>query len=232
MPLAEIKRFGEIGNGSLSPDDDDLTNCSSTAADISAVDLGFNESCLSGQSSIEVKQISPSSLELQVLNLTENINILKNKSEELQGMLALKDSRIAELEITLTSDKFPKEESIFTKGLLDENFKEVESELESLFRQKVEYLVIEKMVEDLKVASAFKLLETQETMSGSQMQVEENRADKLEKICDDSLGVEETFMVQRRLCKQTFCLFLQFMLLILVFWFAQSVPNSRVVVPT
>lgn len=229
MSLAEINKFGEIGNGSLSPDDDDLTNCSSAAAD-----LGFHESCLSGQSSVEVKQISPSSLELQILSLTENIKILKSKSEELQGMLALKESRIAELEIAFTGDKSPKEESTFTKGLLDENFKEVESELESLYRQKVEYLVIEKMVQDLKVALALKLLEKQETMVGNQVRVDENRADKLEKFYDDSLGVEETFMVQKRLCKQTFCLFLQFMLLmlILVFWFAQSVPNSRVVVPT
>ena len=223
--LAEIKKFGEIGNKPLS-------TCG-----------------LSGVQGI--KQIASSFLELQVLSLTENVNILESKSEELDAMLALKDSRIAELETVLSGGKFLKEKSAFTIGLSEENFEEVKSELESLFRQKieaeVEYLAIVKIKQNLKAASAFMSLGKHETLSGNQVLVPnklgeagdsdpmlKNQADRLEKYCGDILGAEETFMIQKRVCKLTFCLLLQFTLLILVFWLlvSQLLPNSRLFVPT
>ena len=251
--LAEVQKFKEIEIEVVSPDDDSA-KCSSASAGIAAIDLGLHKSSLSGQSGAEeVKQIATSSLELQVLSLTQNVNILESKLEGLQGMLALKDSRIAELESALSSGKSPKEESASTVGFSEEKCKEVECELESLFKQKieaeVEYLAITKVMQNLKAGASFELtlLEEQEKLSENQAQVlnevveAENKAsvlkkkaEELEKYCDASLVVEESFVLQKRVCKVTFCLFVQFMLLVLFFWLfvSQLSFNSEVVVPT
>ncbi|XP_061339390.1 WPP domain-interacting protein 2-like [Gastrolobium bilobum] len=248
----EVQKFREIGIEVVSLDDN---SCSTASAGINAVDLGLNMSCLSGQSGEEeFKQTASSSLELQVLSLTRSVNILESKLEELQGIHTLKDSRIAELETALSSGKFPKEESASTiDGSLEEKCKEVESELEGFFRQKIEAeiecLAITKVMQNLKVGAGFQLtlLEEQEKLSENQAQVLDklveaeskasvlkDKAEELEKYCGDSLVVEESFVLQKRVFKVTFCLFVQFMLLILFFWLfvSQLSLNSGVVVPT
>ncbi|TKY49889.1 WPP domain-interacting protein 1 [Spatholobus suberectus] len=214
----ELQKFREIGIEAISPDDDSA-NCSSASAGITNFDLGLNKSSQSGQSGAEeIKQTGSSSLDPQVLSLTQNINILESKLEELQGVLALKDSRIAELETSLSSVKFSREESTSTVGLSDENCQGVEFELEGLFRLKieaeVEYLTISKVMQNLKDGAGFQLtlLEEQEKLSESQAQVLDklvdaeskasvlkNKAEELEKYCGDNLVVEESFVLQRRL---------------------------------
>jgi len=72
----------------------------------------------------------------------------------------------------LSSGKFPKEESANTLG-----YKEVEYEIEDLFRQKVEaeveYLAITKVMQNLKVGAdlQFTSSEEQEKLSENQAQV-------------------------------------------------------------
>ncbi|KAE9593972.1 hypothetical protein Lal_00031611 [Lupinus albus] len=179
MPtIAEILKFREIGIEVVSPYDDSL------------YDLGLYNSCISGQSGAEeVKQSASSSLEFQASSMTQNVNILENKVDELQGMLALKDSWIYELE----------------------KCNEVESELEGLFRQKieaeVEYLAITMVMKNLKVGAAFEVtfLEEQEQLSENRAQVLnkvieaeskasvlKNKAEELDKYCDDSKVVEKS----------------------------------------
>lgn len=244
--LAEVQKFREIGIEVVSQDDDSA-KCSSASAGITAVDLN---ACLSGHSGAEeIKQDASNSLEFQVLSLTQNVHNLKSKLDGLQSMLALKDSRIVELETAMSSGKSPKEESASTVGLSEE----VEFELEGLFRQKieaeVEYLAISKLMRSLKVGTDLQLtiLEEQEKLSENQEQVLnkvanaeskasvlKNKVEELEEYRGDSLVVEESFMLQRRVCKVTFYLFLQFIMLSLFFWFllSQLSLNSGDVVPT
>ncbi|KAE9598359.1 hypothetical protein Lal_00004214 [Lupinus albus] len=227
----EVLKFRDIGIEVVSPDDDS-TKCSSASAGIAAVDLGLHNSCLSGHSGAEeTKQAASSSMGIQALSVKQNISILENKLEELQGMLALKDSRIAELE----------------------KYKEVESELEGLFRQKieaeVEYLAITKVMKNMKAGADFqlKLLEKQEKLSESQAEVLnkvieteskasvlKKKAEELEKYSDDSEVVKKSLELQKGVCKVTFYLFLQIMLLIFFFWLfiSQLSLNSGMVVPT
>lgn len=232
MFLAEIKKIREIGNESFSPDDSTMFRSAAEASvvETSSADLRFHDSCSSSHSRI---QISSSFMKLQVLHLTEKLYILERQLEELQGELALKDSRIAELELALICEEIPKEESTSTICLLDQKFKELESELESLFRQKIEaevkYLTIKNMMQKLKVASS--LIEKQETMHDSEVQV----LNKVEVAGnEDPNRTEEPFMIQRRLCKLTCYFFFQLiMLLMLVLWLVSKlVPNSEGVVPT
>lgn len=250
----ELQKFREIEvEAAISPDDDSA-KCSSASAGITTFDVGHNKSSQSVQSGAEeIKQTASSSLDPQVLSLTQNINILESKLEELQGELALKDSRIAELETSLSSGKISREESASTAGLSDEKCKGVESELEALFMLKieaeVEYLAISKVMQNLKDGARLQqtLLEEQEKLSESQAQVLDkvvdaeskasvlkNKAEELEKYCGDSVVVEESFVLQRRVCKVTFYLFIQFMFLVLFFWLfmSQLSPNSGMVVPT
>jgi hypothetical protein len=105
------------------------------------------------------------------------------------------------------------------------------------------------VMQNLKVGAdlQFTLLEEQEKLSENQAQVLnkiidaeskasvlKNKAEELEKYCGDSLVIEESFLLQKRVCKVSFYLFLQFMMLILFFWFlvSQLSQNSGVVVPT
>jgi chromosome segregation ATPase len=145
MSLAEIDKFWLIGNGSFLPDGDDSTSSRREDAEANFVDLRFHDSCSCNHSG---KQISSSSVEHQVVSLTEKIKKLESKLEELQGVIAIKNSRIAELETAFTGGEFAKEKSAYNIGFLDEKFKELKSELESFFRKKIEteikYLTIKK----------------------------------------------------------------------------------------
>ncbi|KAG5034683.1 hypothetical protein GLYMA_04G113700v4 [Glycine max] len=248
----ELQKFREIGIEAISPDDDSA-KCSSVSAG-TTIDLGLNKSSQSGQSGAEeIRQTASSSSDPQVLSLTQNINILESKLEDLQGVLALKDSRIAELEASLSSVKISREESASTIDLSEKKCEGVESELEGLFKLRieaeVEYLAISKVMQNMKGGAGIQqtLLEEQEKLSENQAQILDkvvdaeskasvlkNKTEELEKYCGDSVVVEESFVLQRRVCKMSFYLFIQFMFLVLIFWLymSQLSHNSGMVVPT
>jgi chromosome segregation ATPase len=171
------------------------------------------------------------------VSLTEKIKKLESKLEELQGVIAIKNSRIAELETTFTGGEFAEEESACNIGFLDEKFKELKSELERFFQQKIEteikYLTIKKMMQNLKVASA--LAEKQKTMSGSEVQIpkleEAGNEDPIMKNITDEELVHQVMRI-RRLKKLAFGILIIFLCLILVLqvivW--ELMPNSEVVV--
>ncbi|KAG5048877.1 hypothetical protein GLYMA_04G113700v4 [Glycine max] len=213
----ELQKFREIGIEAISPDDDSA-KCSSVSAG-TTIDLGLNKSSQSGQSGAEeIRQTASSSSDPQVLSLTQNINILESKLEDLQGVLALKDSRIAELEASLSSVKISREESASTIDLSEKKCEGVESELEGLFKLRieaeVEYLAISKVMQNMKGGAGIQqtLLEEQEKLSENQAQILDkvvdaeskasvlkNKTEELEKYCGDSVVVEESFVLQRRL---------------------------------
>ncbi|CAJ2636083.1 unnamed protein product [Trifolium pratense] len=227
----EIEKFWFIGNGSFLPDGDDSANYRSEATEASVVDLGFHGSC----SSVGGKQISSSSVEHQVVSLTEKIKNLESKLEELLGLVALKNSMIAELETAFTGGEFTKEESTSNIGFLDEKFKELKSELESFFRQKIEteikYLIIKQMMQNLKVASA--LAEKQKAISGSEVQIpkleEAGNEDPIMKNITDEESVLEVTRI-----RQLKRLALGILIILLCFIVWELMPNSEevFVVPT
>ncbi|XP_058721960.1 WPP domain-interacting protein 2-like [Vicia villosa] len=239
----ELQKFRDIGTEILSPDDDSAISASA----------GITTADLSHSSAEKIKQAASSSLEFQISSLTQQVNLLESKLKELQGVLAAKDSRIVELETALTSGNFPKEASANTVSLSEEKYREVEYEVEGLFMQKieaeVEYLAITKVIQNYKTVtdSQHTLFEEQEKLSENQSQVLnklvdaedrasalKNKAEELEKYCGDNLLLEESFVLQKRVCKVSFYLFLQFIMLILFFWFLVSEfsLNSELVVPT
>ncbi|KAJ7961012.1 WPP domain-interacting protein [Quillaja saponaria] len=152
----EIQKFVEIGNEPISPDDDSI-NSNSVAADVTPTDPGFDESYLSGHFGNEnIEQTAAHSLEVQVLSLTENLKNLESKLEEARAMFLVKDNRVAQLEAVIKSGNFVEEGSSCPR-LEEQNNGAIETEIEDLFRQKieaeVEYLTITQGTRNLKVAA-------------------------------------------------------------------------------
>ena len=161
-------------------------------------------------------------------------------------MVEVKDLRITELEAIINSSKSPKEESGSTIGLQEEKCGEIETELEGLFKQKieaeVEFLAIRRTIENMKVAAGdqFTLLEERNALVLNKLGAAESKAAMLKKESEeenysgDMIGTEEVVKMQRRVYKITWCFFIQFIFLVMVFWLfvLQLSPRSGVVVPT
>ncbi|GLT79511.1 hypothetical protein SLA2020_509970 [Shorea laevis] len=246
----EVHKFGEIGREPVSLH----ANSGNTSAPVDSIFSEISEPSLSDQlASKTFGENDLSTLENQVLTLTHKVESLESSLEEAKVVLELKDIRIVELEASINSSKPPKEESGSTAELQLEKLKEMELEFEGLLRQKfeaeIEYLALMRAVEKLSVAAIDqkRLFEEQKSLVGEQVHVlrqlrdVENkdtvlkkRAEKLEKYCGDILGTEEILKMQTRVCKVTFCFFVQLTLLVLVFWLVvlQLYPHSGVVVPT
>ncbi|EEF30618.1 conserved hypothetical protein [Ricinus communis] len=233
--LAEVQKLGEIGK------------VSSIAESSTFADRGIHESSPSEQLDSEnIRQSN--SLESQVLSLTHNVKYLESRLEEAEVMLKVKECKVAELENSLISGK-----SANNIELQQEKSREIETELEGIFKQKieaeVEYLTLTKTIQKLRVAAGdqMTLFEQQENLAGEQVQMLDKigeaerkaamlmkQVEEVEKYRGDILGTEEVLRMQRRVCKVTSCFFMQLVLLILVFLLLvlHLSPQSGVVVPT
>ncbi|KAL0306180.1 UNVERIFIED_CONTAM: WPP domain-interacting protein 1 [Sesamum radiatum] len=130
--------------------------------------------------------------------------------------------------------------------------RDVETEVEDLFKQKieveVEYLAISRMVQKLKAAAGnhITVLEEQKALVSEQTQIldklgdAENKAlmlkkqaEKLENFCEDIASADETLELQNRVCKYSSCFVLQLLLLVIILSVLfQLSPNYVEVVPT
>jgi chromosome segregation ATPase len=229
----------------------EIGKVSSVVEDSSSANSEIHKSSLPNQFDSESIKES-NSLEFRVLSLTQTVQYLESRLEEAKAMLKVKELRVAELEATLNGDRSPKEESASTTELQQEKYREIENELEGLFKQKIEaeieHLALTSL-QKLGVAAGdqITLFEEQEALAGEQVQMlnklgeAENKAaslkkqaEELEKYCGDVLGTEEVFKMQNKVCKVAACFLIQLILLILVFWLLvlQLSPYCGVAVPT
>ncbi|KAJ6313769.1 hypothetical protein OIU78_017422 [Salix suchowensis] len=238
--VPEVKKLGEIGKVS------DVVEVSSLA------DPEIHESSLYEKLDSESFKES-SSMELQVLSLTQNVKYLESSLELAKAMLKMKEVMVAELEASLNGDKSPKEESASATELQPEKSREIEKEIEGLFMQKIEAeikcLALTRSLQKLRVAAGdpITLFEEQQALAGEQVQMLnklgeaeikaaslKKQAVELEKYCGDVLGNEEVVEMQSKACKVTACFFTELILLILVFWLLvlRLSTSSGVFVPT
>lgn len=188
--------------------------------------------------------------EMRVLSLKQNVQHLEAKLEEMRTLLEVKEQRVAELEATLNSSKPGKEESGSTIDLQPELCREMETELECLFRQKieaeVEYLTLTRTIDKVRApgGSRVTLIEGKEGLALEQAQMlnkleeTECKAAVLEKHAEELgkhvLEGEVVLKMQNRVWKVTTCFVIQFILLVLVFWLfpLRLSSHSGVIVPT
>lgn len=188
--------------------------------------------------------------EMRVLSLKQNVQHLEAKLEEMRTLLEVKEQRVAELEATLNSSKPGKEESGSTIDLQPELCREMETELECLFRQKieaeVEYLTLTRTIDKVRAPGGGRvtLIEGKEGLALEQAQMlnkleeTECKAAVLEKHAEELgkhvLEGEVVLKMQNRVWKVTTCFVIQFILLVLVFWLfpLRLSSHSGVIVPT
>ncbi|KAI6690735.1 hypothetical protein NL676_027563 [Syzygium grande] len=194
----EVQKFSEIGRDPI---------------------LASNGSSNGGtvlQEQSDLKQTSQNSsglLEIQILSLTENVELLEAKLEETKAELKVKESRVSELEDSINSRKSVKEEPESNLELQQEECREMETELECLFKQKieaeVEYLAIARTIQKLKVDAQSELMllnegddqRTSESEAESKAAVLKKQAEDLVKACEDIEVVGEVWKLQRGACK-------------------------------
>uniref|UniRef100_A0A6N2L000 WPP domain-containing protein n=1 Tax=Salix viminalis TaxID=40686 RepID=A0A6N2L000_SALVM len=160
----EVKKLGEIGKVS------DVVEVSSLA------DPEIHGSSLYEKLDSESFKES-SSMELQVLSLTQNVKYLESSLELAKAKLKMKEVMVAELEASLNGDKSPKEESASATELQQEKSREIEKEIEGLFMQKIEAeikcLALTRSLQKLRVAAGdpITLFEEQQALAGEQVQM-------------------------------------------------------------
>lgn len=250
---AEVQKFGEIGKEPLSRGDNSVKS-SGMPVDLSSGDQEINECNLSDQlGSEKFRQTFSNSLEAQISSLKQHVKLMEDKLDETMARLEVKESRVAELEDIINTSKSLKEESGSTIELQEEQLRELEAEVESLFRQKIEAeienIVIKRTTQNVKfaVGDQIALVEEQEAVAGEQARMLnklgeaeiraamlKERTEELGKFRGDIIGIEDVFTMQKRLCKVSSCFFMQLILLVLAVWvfLLQSSPHQGVVVPT
>ncbi|CAN1194506.1 WPP domain-interacting protein 1 [Linum perenne] len=173
---------------------------------------------------------------------------LETRLKEMLTLVCSKEAKVAELEDKLQRDKSDSRE-------LEADFKirseEMEIELESLFKQKidaeVQYLALRKTLQESKAnkANPQPLRAEIEALIGEQEQMRqkvravESKAKALKKGAEDVVKAidaeEEGSSIRKGICKTATCFSIQLMLLMLVLWLLvlqMSLDSGVVVVPT
>ncbi|XP_004294872.1 PREDICTED: WPP domain-interacting protein 2-like [Fragaria vesca subsp. vesca] len=245
----EVQKFGEIGKGPVSSGDNLVKPLDPSSSDLEIIESNLSEQL----GSEKIGQTFSNSLEAQILSLKQHVKLIEGKLDETRARLEVKESRVAELEYIVNISKSFKEESGSTIELQVEQYRELEAEVESLFRQKieaeVEYIVIRTTTQKVKFATGdqIALIEEQEAVAGEQARILnklgetqiraaklKERTEELGKYYGDILGTEDVFTMPNKLFKVSSCFFVQLLLLVLAVWFflLQSSPPQGVVVPT
>ncbi|KAL7217322.1 hypothetical protein ACSBR1_029095 [Camellia fascicularis] len=248
----EIQKLKEIGNGNEEiPLFDRSAQGNSLPSELASKDPTTHEA---GSSDLlysgGITQISSDFLETQVISLKQNVNLLESKFEEANAVLKAKEAKVIELEYALKINGSPKEEMSSTIESQQKKYREMEAELEGLFKQKieaeVEYLAISRTIQKLRVAAVDQVALFEERKTQVQMFNElgdaeskagmlKRQAEKLETTyCEDIVATDQVLKLQKRVCKVTSCFFIQLILLFVVsmLFFLQLPPHYVGVVPT
>ncbi|KAJ8754848.1 hypothetical protein K2173_015360 [Erythroxylum novogranatense] len=223
---SEVQKLGEIG-------------------EINTASSGIQESSSSDQLEFGSNR-KLTSLESKVLCLTENVAHLESRLEEARTMLKLKESRVAELEATLNHGISPNAELGNTVELVQMSCREIESQLEGLFRQKIEgeieHLALARTVQKFRIDLNNHIRETvsEQEKRLNQLggtEIEENvlnkQAEELKKYKGDMLETEEVLKMQKGVFKVASYFFIQLILFVLILGLLMSqLPHSSFVVPT
>lgn len=177
----------------------------------------------------------------EVISLKQIVKLSESKLVEARTMLKLKEAKISELEAIISNSSRNEAGSI-------------ETELESLFKQKleaeVEFLVISKAVRNQKTAAQISLLEEQKAIAKTQAEMankngcapkkaalpncEDERSQNYSENIIATADDDETVKLPKEVFKYTWCFFLQLVLLVLVvgLFLLQLSPHQAEVIPT
>lgn len=197
----------------------------------------------------ETRQTLPSSFECEIVNLKRNVTELESKLAESRSMLEFEEAEVIELEASQNSDapRLAKNRKIIE--LEQKNSRELKSELESLFKQKieaeVEFLVLSRSSRGLKIAAPDKMtfVEEQKTLATERAEMVKfseniaNRASMTKRqLANLEIEVEtgEHVKLEKTIWKYASLFFIQLVLLFvaLCFYVLQLLPEYTEDVPT
>eukprot|EP00262_Sarcandra_glabra_P007068 TRINITY_DN19630_c0_g1_i1.p1 TRINITY_DN19630_c0_g1~~TRINITY_DN19630_c0_g1_i1.p1 ORF type:complete len:611 (-),score=134.29 TRINITY_DN19630_c0_g1_i1:24-1856(-) len=248
----EIKKFVEMKESISQPDDSSCgPSLSGKFAVFSPKTQEPNSSCQFVSEEREASSSSP--LEADLIKLNQKVNLLEHELSEALAKVKAKESKMLELENILNEAQLLKKETESDLKSLQERCDEMESELERLFKEKieaeVEYLMMIRITQTWKVAAEdqFKLLEEQKSLFRDQAQMVmklqdaedkvikvKKQAEELEASSRELLETEEVMKMQNDVCKLSFCCFFQFILLCIVvcMFLLQPMTHSTGFAPT
>lgn len=185
-----------------------------------------------------------------MVSLKQNIILLQSKLQKAADRVKSKEARVTELEAILGSSSKKEEKTIDT---MHQSSRDMESELEGLFRQKIEaevqYLAISRTAQKLRAAAVDQatLLEEQKTVASEQAQMVhrlgdaetkaamlKTQAEKLESYWEDIATTDEKLKLQKKVYKYSSCFLIQLVLLAVVvgLFLMQMSPDYTEIVPT
>lgn len=229
---AEIQKLREIGKEESTLDD--------LVKDASTEQLQFGDF---GENFLD-------SSESEVLSLKQRLDLMETKLDGATALLKVKEAKIVELQESILGGRSPKVGTGCALELHQESYRDINIELEGLFKQKieaeVEYLVISRTVQNLRVAVVDQITTLQEQRKDQARVLNrlgdaevkaamlKGEAVKLENYCEDIMAADETIKLKMSICKYASCFFIQLMLLlvILMFLILQFSPSHSEVVPT
>lgn len=173
------------------------------------------------------------------------------QSQSRDGMRHSFDSLDSEV-VSLKQNAIPLQNNLCETAELVQRSRDNESELEGLYRQKieaeVEYLTVSRAVKKLRVAAVeqVNLLEEQKKLASEQAQIVKKLGDtelkaamlktqakELENSCEDIMSIDVMLKLQKRICKYSTCFLLQLALLAVLGLFLLQIPYDFTgIVPT
>ncbi|GMI65442.1 Arabidopsis thaliana WPP domain interacting protein 1, WPP domain interacting protein 1 [Hibiscus trionum] len=235
---SEIHKLKEIGKEPTSPDDGSV-NMESIRADFTFAD---QETSSSDRLNSDKISSTSGSLETQIFTLTHKVKYLESQLEEARAVLRGRESKISKLETSVNGSRSRKEDPGSTAEMQQDKHREMESDLEGIFQQRmeaeIEFLALTRALQKSSV-SVFNrqtaVFNEQKSLAGKQAHLLNKLVgEEFEKYNGGALGADNVSKIQRRVCKVTLCFFTQLVLLVFVFLFVflQLTPYSGVVVPT
>lgn len=224
---SEIENFREIGKKPVSPLDSSSCGVSSSAQ----------------VPPEEIEEISSAPKETQFTELSLKGSLLEYELLVATEILKAKESKVLELETILKSSQLPKEETEYNPASFKEMCREMEIELEDLFKTKIEAEVESLLMvgRNQKLEVVAEILSKNHAQTVMKLRDAEDEAAVLKRLAeelDDSsrelLVAKDVLKMQNDVCKFTLCSFAQLILLCIAFAFflLQLLPHSHGVVPT
>ncbi|KAH0459408.1 hypothetical protein IEQ34_012222 [Dendrobium chrysotoxum] len=193
-------------------------------------------------------------LEAYLVDLRKKAENQESKLEEASTILEAKEQKLRELESLLSQAQLPNMEATCDHLLPIQAYEEeLDSELEVLIKEKmeaeIEYLIITKTIQNWKILfeDHIALCKEQRYLAGDQEQImlklqdaEDKiimlnvQKDKLEAYCKELVATENVLRLQNKVCRFSFCVIVQLMLLSISFvlFLMQLLSPVDDVVPT
>lgn len=189
----------------------------------------------------------------QLVKLSRKVSLLEHELEEASANLKAKELKALELVSLLNTTQSPKEGMEEYLASLQNLHKEMDIELEGLFKNKmeaeVEYLMMVRNTHGFRITAEDQrtLVEQQKSLAENQAQFAvklgdaedkvamlRRRVEELEAYRRELLETKDVLKVKNDVCKFTLCSFTQLLLLcsVLFFFLLQLLPHSHGVVPT